>query len=501
MIKLSYIKLILTHYIVLTIISLVLLGGILRFWHLGEASYWMDEGYTVNAVLSIQETGSSVLDSSQKYSCPIYCYPTSWIADFFGNSPGSYRALAAVSGSLFIIVIFFIVRKFFGSTLSLVSTFLITFSYWQIAWSRQARWYTLFTLFFWLSLYFFYRALRDNKQRWRHMLLSLLFSLLTIFTHKLGYILPCIFLIWYVIDRYLDNKPFSLKIVTLLILAGVLVLSLVTYHSGLVFDINWHYTLPYYLNFYLRTYWLFIAFGVFGFFSLYTKYKREYLFLLTVFLSYLIPLSFLTNIVHYRYLFHVTPVIIILATLGIYALYTETKSTLGKKSVALIFLILFFTVGGGVLIPGTDYPLESDNPQTLGDRPHYAYTPQPNWTSAYTTIKEQLTESHIVISSHPHFNKIYLNEPGFWIKYNYLGFDNQNEYVNNDYEFYVNAIVIDDLLELERITNTYDGFLIFDYMAADNRLNADILDYITNTFELIHHEASSPFSQVWVYRF
>lgn len=460
----------------------------------------MDEGYTVNAVISINESGRPILDSGETYSCPTYCYPTAFIVDWLGDQNASYRLLAAVAGTIFIAVIFFITHQLLTTHIALLTTLFLTFSYWHIAWSRQARWYTLFVLFFWLALYFFYRYRQSKKTK--TFILAALFSVLAVLTHGLGYLLPVIFIIWTLIDKFFFKKELlNLKGLSVISIAALVFLAVAEYSAGLVSNASIHYQLPYYISFYLRTYWLFIALGILGFFASFETYKKTYLFLFTVLLTYLIPLSFLTDIVHYRYLFHITPIFFIFGAIGVVALSNEIKPLWGKVVLYITVLITFFTIGGGVLTPQSNYYLESDSPISLGERPHYAYTPQPNWQMAYSYIRENRSADDLIISSHPHFNKIYLHEPGYWIKFNYLGFDDRNEYTKDDKEFYVGAKIIDDLAELKEITANASGFIVFDFMAADGRISEDVLNYVDSTFTLVFHEQTNPWSEIWVYKF
>jgi 4-amino-4-deoxy-L-arabinose transferase-like glycosyltransferase len=484
------------------ILTLIILGSALRFYHLSEQSYWMDEGYTVNAVISVVENGSTVLDSGQYYNCPTYCYPTAFLVKQLGDSPENYRLLATLAGIAFIGAIFFITRRLFTTNIALLTSFFITFSYWHIAWSRQARWYTLFVLFFWLALYFFYKLLYVDHNKWRNGLLTTIFTIATIFTHGLGFLLPLIFIIWAFIDKLFLKKDLSIKSLGWLALLGALVLLFAEYRIGVVSNLSLHYQLPYYLSFYLRSYWLFIALGLYGFFTLYQTYRKEYLFLFTVLLTYLIPLSFLTNVVHYRYLFHITPIFFIFGALGLMALYNEIKPLWARTLLLATVLALFTTVGGGVFLPQTHYYLESDNIETLGDRPHYAYTPQPEWNGAYAYIKAERGPEDLIISSHPHFNKIFLQEPGYWLAYNYLGFNDRTEYRTEDNrEYYVGAEVIDDLTALRNIVADNHGYIVYDFMASDGRLGDDLLSYIESTFELVYTKETNNHSMIWVYRF
>ena len=94
-----------------TLLTVALIGGaFLRFENLGRQSYWMDEGYTVNAVISGMQNGTdhlaSILDSGSRYFCPIYCIPTQGIVSVLGSNPISFRLLAAICGVLVILGLF-----------------------------------------------------------------------------------------------------------------------------------------------------------------------------------------------------------------------------------------------------------------------------------------------------------------------------------------------------------------------------------------------------------
>ncbi|MEI7463459.1 MAG: glycosyltransferase family 39 protein [Candidatus Taylorbacteria bacterium] len=494
-------------WVLVTLLSLIFLGGILRFYYLSSQSYWMDEGYTVNAVMSISEHGSTILDSGQNYSCPTYCYPTAYLVNLFGNSPSSYRLLSVLAGLLFIAIIFLIARKFFNRNVALLTSFFVTFSYWQIAWSRQARWYTLFSLLFWLSLYFFYQSLYSNKNKYLNISLTAIFTVLAVITHGLGYLLPLIFIGWILIDQIFIKKMFNWKKSLAVVVVGAVIMWLFNLISNidvisyLFNNLNLHYVLPYYLNFYLRTYWLFILFAIFAFFNRNNFYRKEIYFLVFILCAYLIPLSFFTNIVHYRYMFHLTPIFFMLGSLGIMGIHDQIKPKYGKAILWVAIIGLFATIAGGVFMPQTYYYLESDNPSSLGSRPHYASTPQSNWNSAYAFIKANKSAGDITISSHPQFNKIFLDEAGYWIKYNYLGFDNKAEYSHDDREYYVAAKIIDDIAELKTITASSHGFIVFDFMSITGRIPQNIQNYIMTDLTLVFHEKTNEYSDVWVYRF
>ena len=454
----------------------------------------MDEGYTINAVLGILEHGTQTLDSGQTYACPMYCYPTAAIAKTFGENAFSYRILAALAGTLFIVVIYFAGAQLFGPVVGLLAAFFATFSYWQIAWSRQARWYTLFEVFIWLAIISFYKALYGEKHnRWWAASCAVLTALAAA-THGLGLLLPFIFLAWAVGDKVLRTKNWT-HIFTLAL--GILVAGAALF---IKFDIHLNYELPYYLNFYLRNYWLFVILAVI---ALLSRIKnKEKLLLLFIFTAYLAPLSFFTDLVEYRYLFHLTPAFYLLGAVGVVELcrYFSSKP-LYKWPVIAVAGIVFFASGQGLLVPAQAYFLESDDPSALSGRPHYAYTPQPDWNSAYAFIAGNRAVGDIIISSMPQFNKIFLGEPGYWLKYDYLGGGGAQNNILDDHEYYVGATVLTNLADLQGLTTKTHGYLVLDYMATDGRIPQEVLGHIKTNFSEVFYKKTNFYSQVWVYRF
>ena len=493
-------------------LMLLLYGLFLRTSNLLTEPYWMDEGYTINAVLSYAEghiSGiSAVLDSGQNYECLLYCFPTARIANLFGFNQFSFRIISVLFGLISILALYYVSRKLFDKKIALLTAFFMNFSYFQIAWSMQARWYTMFTAFFWLATLFFLKSLESfevkNKNRAWFVVLTIIFTILTIMSQKIGIVLP-IFFVGYLIFISIKNKKIHPKISILISAVIILLTYLIDIWSGqnlfsnFIQKINFNYNLPYYLSFFLREYLVFIPFVIYAI----IENKKHTWFLTGIFLAYLIPLSFLTNIVHYRYMFHVTPFFFILGSVGLIEALKNIKWQNKYKNIIglSLFTISFFVSGAGILIPQDRYSLEADDPTKLGGRPSYAYTPQPDWNTAYGFIKININENDLIISSHPHFNKIFLGESGYWIRYDYLGIDNRAQWSKNDKEFYVGAKIIDDLNELKGITTNQHGYIIFDYMASDGKIPSDITQHIDQNLELVFHKKDNGYSEVWVYRF
>lgn len=493
-------------YIALFLILLA--GAFFRFYHLSLTPYWMDEGYTINAVDSGIRNGTTkgaaILDSGKTYSCPLYCIPTSWIVEATSHDPAAYRILSVFFGLVFIVLVYFGTQKVFANIgLSILSTFFVTFSYWQIAWSRQARWYTELEVFFWSALFLFYLFLKETEKRKQYLYLagSVILTGLAIETQRIAALLPVIFVVWYFIKYPPTKKQLSFGIPLGLVLG---------FAAMRFLDLEFHYTLPYYLNFYLRNYFLFLLFALYGYINL-EKYcapeklqntKKFFWMLIAPFVLTLAFFSFFTDVVHYRYLFHTTVALYILGSIGMINTISQIKNRRARFWSCMAIFAIFWISGHGILgTPKNDiYFLEADDPSTM-NRPYYAYTPQPDFNGAYDAIQSAKKPEDIVISSHPHFNKIFLGEAGYWLRYDYLGMEDGKKNVDDGKEYYVGASVINNLDELKNITATHHGYIVYDYMAADGKIPAETIEYIKTHFHEVFFRQTNSYSQIWVYQF
>ena len=490
---------------VLCLLLLITLGSYLRIYDLSSESYWMDEATTVIATKSILAGSVPSLYSGEYYHCPIYCYPTAVVVSVLGDTEFSYRILSAIFGVLFILIIFFSVRRIFNRNIALLSAIVVTFSYWQIAWSRQARWYTLFECFFWLAMVSFYHAYTGSGKRFHKtaIILTGVFTSLAILTHGLGFLLPFLFIVWIAYDEMFVKKTWNKKLLTYATLTGVVLLtiSFALKNIGLQVPLNvsqLHYLLPYYLRFYISAYWLFVPFFIYSIFLKKGDHRYPITYITFFFAAYLLSLSFLTDTLGYRYMFHLTPVIYILGIYGMVEVYRHINIRWMKMAYIGIISILFFTIGGGTVLPKTEYLLESD---TVENKVFTSVTPQPDWKAAYDVVRAEKKEKDIVISTMPAFTKIYLNEPGYWIAYQYLGKEDTYRYVQNGHERYVGALALEDLSSLKEIVEKRSGFIVFDANGLYSTASPQIFSYIKENLSLVFHKKDNDISEIWVYRF
>ena len=150
--------------LLLTLITLLAIG--LRFYKLGEWSFWGDEYITVRKAIDIFGGGITRLSPSM--------VSTHVVLDKLGVTEWNARLVSASVGVISIPILFWIVKRLYSSIyVALISALLLAVSPWHIYWSQNARFYTALLLFFTLALLFFYRALEEDRP-W-FMVLSLFF--------------------------------------------------------------------------------------------------------------------------------------------------------------------------------------------------------------------------------------------------------------------------------------------------------------------------------------
>ena len=147
------------------VLALTLVAALLRFYDLGEASFWVDELDFVNAAISMQEVGQPLLGSGYPYPrAPLLTYALMASFKLFGVSEFSTRLPSALAGVLTIPLVFVVGRRFFGERAGLIAAVFLTFAPFAIGWSRACRMYALFQLLFLAGMFFFYLGFEAERK-------------------------------------------------------------------------------------------------------------------------------------------------------------------------------------------------------------------------------------------------------------------------------------------------------------------------------------------------
>ncbi len=140
------------------LIAIILLGSFLRLYGIGKDSLWLDE--YVSFHIASKESLIDVYSSAMQDNNPPLHY---LLIHFMGESEAMLRLPSAIFGIATIPLAYLIGRYYFGELEGLAGAFLLSISYMHIKYSQEARAYTMLCFFAVLSLYFFARAIKENK--------------------------------------------------------------------------------------------------------------------------------------------------------------------------------------------------------------------------------------------------------------------------------------------------------------------------------------------------
>jgi len=486
--------------ITLTIIFLYAL--FLRIYKIQEQSYWIDEAFTINAVLETIEKGYPLLDSGEYYSRALLnTYLTSASVSILGFNEFSTRIISLIFGVLSIYLIFLLSKKVFNTNIALLASFMTSFSYWQIAWSRQARMYTQLQFFFFLSIYLFNSLL--EKFSYKKLVFLFLSTLAAILSHYFGYFLIVIYFSILTI-KLLNNKEkillFYQKVKTNKILSGFLLLlffflsyklskDFFTYILTKERNLFWEYIN--FIHYFFPVLYILALFGLA--ISLKAKPAKEKASHILLGLSFFIPfltISLVSDLKMFRYLFFITPLIFIFFSFFIDYISKKTRWK-NLSFILLSFLIIILSSSLNIRVfnfkPISHYYLEP-------------LTPQSNFKGAYKKILDNgFDENKIIISPYSALDRIYLKRSDYCLAMS-LHNDQKSKNKIKERDYYNNTPHIFKKEELEEIINKNSGYIMIDYMAIQGRLKQEIIDYIFKQ-ELIFKDEYQLNNQVWVFKF
>ena len=159
----------------------VLFGAILRFWNLGQWSFWIDEVFTIRDAQDLS------FDSWQVIPNPIPYLAVKLSILIAGSSEWGSRFIPCLVGIVSIPVVFGLGRALFNWRIGILSSAFVACSSWHLFWAQNAR-YPVFTLFFAvLTAWFFYTSLeRDSTLL---MISALISCLCLILSHTLAVVI------------------------------------------------------------------------------------------------------------------------------------------------------------------------------------------------------------------------------------------------------------------------------------------------------------------------
>jgi len=204
---------------IVLVLAIILTGaGILRLYDLKEESLWLDECFT----LSYSSKPINLLvETLKKDVHPIgYYLPQHLLIDYFGTGEVTLRILSVFLGVLSVFLTHLLARKIFSWKEGLLAAFFMAVSYTSILYSQEAKMYSMFAVFFLLSIISFLRFL--EKPSLLNVVFFSLSTALLLYTHIIGVVIVLLYVLYYLtgcvlrkkvdlIPRFVKEKEFSLS--------------------------------------------------------------------------------------------------------------------------------------------------------------------------------------------------------------------------------------------------------------------------------------------------
>jgi mannosyltransferase len=139
--------------------TVLIVAGVLRAYQIGDESYWMDEVTSLH--VAVGAPMASLVPGAFDRP-PVYFIPLHFWVHVFGTAEASARSLSAVIGVASVALIYVVGRGLFGEETGLVAAFVMGISAFQIYYSQEVRYYSLFVFMTLLSFLFFIRAMERS---------------------------------------------------------------------------------------------------------------------------------------------------------------------------------------------------------------------------------------------------------------------------------------------------------------------------------------------------
>jgi len=479
---------------------IILWGGFLRLYKLGDQSFWMDEAISVLHAQAIVDHGYPLLENSR---ISLESLPTHYLMALGINlCPDIHwggRLLQALAG-IIVLPLFFVLSRYLyqDSKSALLTTALMALMTYEIAWSRQARMYAFLQFFMVTSLVAFHCFLNGSGRR--YLLMAGVCALLAVLSHRAGYLVVLMLALMIGTSGFgrLKQGIGCLRRQSKWVFVGVgvfvggfiLLLLMADNTSSLVATINNVFGSS--RTGYAHQYFSFLKhqFGPFLWLALIGGLlflARNWQMAVPLVLGagmFFATISWKTYLFAFRYSFPLFFILILLAGYCFKVAFdwfpTPNKWFRGMVAAGLISGFAFCLHAAEITVIPRGYYL-------LG------YTePQPDWRKGFQTISKQYTAQFSndlglselnVVTTLPMFHDLYLGKATghkFYLPLSFTGYPGDVQLA----PAYTTARVINNLEQLKAI----DGYVILDDFSFNMLVNQDIQTYlsITTSREVVH---------------
>jgi mannosyltransferase len=384
--------------------AITLLAIVLRFYKLGEWSFWIDEIFTIGRAQAHVNLETIV---NRWWQPTLSLILIDGALDTLGINEWSARLVPAVIGVVSIPVLYFPIKKLFGPTVALLAVFLLAVSPWHLYWSQNARFYTSLMLLYSLASFAFFFGIEQDRP-W-YILGFFLLLFLAVGERVIALFLVPVVICYLLLLKILPfEKPAGLRARTLvfLLLPGIAfviheVYGFVTNGNAflshtidtfvgypnhgplrLLFAIIFRISLP------------LVCLGFFGGVYLLNERKRAGLF---IFLAALVPPLLLLLAAPFtftvdRYVFETLPFWAILSAITIKEIFVRTEQYGKLLPLGVFTLVLATALSQNMLY----YEFQN------GDRS--------DWKGAFAIVQQRKGNTDLVVATRPELGYYYLND-------------------------------------------------------------------------------------------
>lgn len=471
---------------------LIVTGFYLRLSNLGNSSFWVDELITSYAAIGILQHGAPVLPSGTLYTRSIF--NTSLIAlsfKIFGISEFSARIVSVVFGTLTILLVYLMGVKVANKRVGLLAALLITFSTWEIVWSRQARMYTEFQFFYLLTVYLFYLGL--DKKDIRILLISVISFIGAYLDHVLALAFLPVVLVYLIYSKRgkLKNRDLMYGSLVFLGLASVVMIFAGNKIINLIFQnvpvwgqrqIYYYALLPNLnLLFILVLIGIIISIILIKFRVIKNKTNNIYI-LLNFFIPFLILSIYAWK--DSRYALFIFPFLVLLASnaIDLYIVQNVISedvlsriSSIVKQKIGFLRSIKFAILFIMVLLLIVQM-ISSIDAFYISQKDVQGITQ--NWKKGSEYIKTRFVEDEKVLTTVPLATLYYLGDAGYYLRqFEYQGIiNNKGELV----DFYTGTRILNTYESFMEVVRDSKGWAIVDYRIDWYYTDPRVRDYIRN---------------------
>lgn len=429
--------------LIVVFIILILYGTFIRFYGLGEKSFWIDESISALAAKKIVEKGIPVFDSGLFYSRSLIFHYLMAGFLLFGQNEFNARIISVIFGILTCVLIYFIASEYnkkAGWIAFVFSLFLEIF----VEYSRQARMYQMEMFFFFLTLFLLYKSIKERKYLWW----AIGAFLLAYDTHTIAVLLvPAFFYVFF------KNKMNKWAYIALALISLFFVFRAWSLLSSFNFFYLWQYIL------YLKYYVPFLIVGIIG--AIIT-YKKQLTWFLGASFFFILIAGGLNQLFAFRYIYLAFLPLLVLSAYSLSKIKFSWAITIAY--LLLISFPIFSTSTLAVIIPQ----------KTLS---FYDFTaPEADFRGIYTGLETNKT----FIATFTPAAEWYYKKPNYWVYFSFSGLSrmaNETFTLVNGAEVYTGAkIIFND-------TSLVNGIVVADDWSFA-RISPNIANFIKNNCTL-----------------